>query len=138
MKDSCPFCDFNEDRELKEGKYAFVIFSNPRVMPGHLLVIPKRHMGRLVELSDDERKELLDLVIEFQEKILKRLSKGCDIRQNFRPYVKNSRTHVNHLHFHLHPRNLNDEVHEKANVYNSLYTGLPEEEKEKLFELLKD
>src|SRR3990167_1902367 len=52
--------------------------------------------------------ELLDLLVEFQEKILRKLSKGCDIRQNHKPYVENNRTSVKHFHFHIYPRDLND------------------------------
>lgn len=87
-------------------------------------------------MNEEERKEIIDFVIEFEEKILDKLASGCDIRQNFKPYVKNSRTHVNHLHFHLHPREFKDELHEKADVYrNPLYRDLPEEEKGKLSKL---
>jgi len=125
---------------LKEGRYAYVIFSNPRLMPGHLLVIPKRHIeGRLEELSKEERDEIMDFLLEFQAKILEKLASGCDIRQNYKPYVKNNTTHVNHLHFHLHPREYGDELHEKADTHRKpLYKDLPEEEKERLFSLLVD
>jgi diadenosine tetraphosphate (Ap4A) HIT family hydrolase len=137
MKD-CPFCGFKEDRMLKKGKNAFVIFSNPRLMPGHLLVVSKRHIQRLSQMNKEERKEIIDFVMEFEDKILDKLASGCDIRQNFKPYVKNSRTHVNHLHFHLHPREFKDELHEKADVYrNPLYRDLPEEEKERLSKILE-
>ena len=116
-----------------------MIFSNPRLMPGHLLVIPKRHIeGRLQSLSREEREEIMDFLIEFQTKILEKVSSGCDIRQNYKPYVKNSRTHVNHLHFHLYPREYKDELHEKADIYRKpLYQDLAQEEKERLFRLFR-
>ena len=121
---------------MKEGKHMYVIFSNPRLMPGHLLVISKRHVQRLSHLSEEERKELVDFLIEFEEKILEKLSSGCDIRQHHKPYVENSRTHVNHLHFHLHPREMNDELHEVIDPHSKpLYRDLPDEEKERLFKL---
>src|SRR3989344_8283078 len=115
MNQDCPFCTIatQQDRILKEGAYMYVIFSNPRIMPGHLLVIPKRHVTRLVEMTEEEKKELLDLLIEFEEKIITKLSAGCDIRQNYKPYVDNSRTSVKHFHFHLYPRTLNDEYYQK-------------------------
>ena len=117
----------------------YVIFSNPRIMPGHLLVIPKRHVTRLSEMTKEEKDELLELLIEFEEKILEKLSAGCDIRQNYKPYVQNSRTSVKHFHFHLYPRNLNDELHQVLEpVYKPLYRDLPDEEKEKLFKLLSE
>ena len=86
--------------------------------------------------SKEERDEIMDFIAEFQAIILERLASGCDIRQNYKPYVKNSRTHVNHMHFHLHPREHKDELHEKADVYrNPIYRDLPEEEKERLSHL---
>ena len=117
----------------------YVIFSNPRLMPGHLLVIPKRHVQRLSQLDEEERKELIDFVIEFEEKILEKLSSGCDIRQNYKSYVENSRTHVNHLHFHLHPRDLNDEMHQVLDPRQKpLYRDLSEDEKENMFKLFAE
>ena len=140
MSDSCPFCTTakEEKRMLKDGQYAYVIFSNPRLMPGHLLVIPKRHVeGKLQDLSKEERDEVMDFVTEFQTKILEKLTSGCDIRQNYKPYVENSESHVNHMHFHLHPREHQDELHEKVDTYRKpLYQSLPEDEKERLFQLL--
>ena len=139
--ENCPFCTTarEEDRILKEGEHFYVIFSNPRIMPGHLLVITKRHVQRLSELSDEEKKELLDLIIEFEEKILEKLSVGCDIRQNYKPYVLNNRTSVKHFHFHLYPRDENDEFHKVIDPHHkTLYRDLPDEEKERLFKLLAD
>jgi len=114
----------------------YVILSNPRLMPGHLLVIPKRHVTRLAEFTDAERKELLDLLVEFEEKILQKLSAGCDIGQHYKPYAPNSRTSVKHFHFHMYPRNLNDELHQTIDPHQKpLYRDLPPEEKDKLFKL---
>lgn len=108
-------------------------------MLGHLLVIPKRHVMRLVELTKEERDELSDLLIEFEEKILQKLSAGCDIRQNYKPYVPNSRTSVKHFHFHIYPRDLNDELHQATDPHQEpLYRDLPNEEREQLFKLLSD
>ena len=142
MIDTCPFYTTakKEGRMLKEGQYAYVIFSNPRLMPGHLLVIPKRHIeGKVQDLSKEEREEVMDFLSEFQAKILEKLASGCDIRQNYKPYVENSTTHVNHMHFHLHPREYEDELYEKADIHRKpLYRDLPEEEKERLFQLLSN
>ena len=81
---NCPFCniDKNRDKILYESKHSIVIFSNPRLMIGHLLVIPKRHVEKLYELNMEERNDLFDNVIEFQKRILQNLAGGCDIRQN--------------------------------------------------------
>jgi len=140
MNQGCPFCTIaKEERILKEGEHMRVVFSNPRLMPGHLLVIPKRHVTRLSEMTEEEKKELLDFLIEFEENILEKLSTGCDIRQHFKPYIKNSRTSVKHFHFHLQPRELDDEMHKAIDPpYKPLYQDLPDEEKERLFKLFSE
>ena len=136
--ESCPFCNTHkENRTLKTGNFAHVILSNPRLMPGHLLIVPNRHVVKISELTKEEQSEIFDLLVEFESKILEKLSPGCDIRQNFKPYVENSRTHVDHVHFHLLPRYLKDELYEKAEQYKKpLYQDLTSEEKEKLTSLL--
>ena len=129
--EDCPFCKIaEENRTLKEGKFVYVVLSNPRLMAGHLLVIPKRHVYALTDLTKEEKEEIFEMLVEFQGKIISKLSEGCDIRLNYKPYVKNSRTHVSHMHFHLLPRYFQDELQEKAEKFkDSLYKELTNEEK---------
>ena len=136
--ETCPFCQISkENRVIKQGNLAYVILSNPRLMPGHLLVIPKRHLAKISELSKEETEEIFSLLAEFQEKILAKISSGCDIRQNFKPYVKSSRLSVDHLHFHLLPRNFKDELYEKVEKHKEpLFQELPGKEKEEISALL--
>jgi diadenosine tetraphosphate (Ap4A) HIT family hydrolase len=138
MKDICPFCDISkEEIVLKESAHAFVILSNPRVMEGHLLVIPKRHVLNINKLRKEEWQEITDLLVEFENKILEKLSSGCDIRQHFKPFAKGTGTHVDHLHFHLFPRNLNDQLYRKAEKFKGkIYKSLSKKEKDKLSKLL--
>jgi len=142
MNNDCPFCGSTkkENRVLKEGDYAYVIFSDPRLMPGHLLIIPKRHIdGRIGGLTREERDEIFDLLAEFQKKILEKIAHRCDIRQKFKPYVKESKTHVDHMHWHLYRREFKDPLYEKADIgYESLYEDLAEEEKERIMRLLQN
>lgn len=127
---ACPFCEINNERTriIKSKKHVFVVLSNPRLMPGHLLIISKRHVEKISELDDNEKKELFDTIIEFQEKILSKLSMGCDIRQNYRPFLKQNNLKINHLHMHLLPRTFRDELYLKSQVF----------EKEIFKELSKD
>lgn len=130
----CPFCQIaagNDPRGiLKQGKYTIVVLSNPRLIPGHTLVIPKRHVFRLSELMEEERKELMDTVIYFQEKILSTFAKGCDITQHYRPFIKDGWTKVSHLHLHLRPRELEDELYQKVQQFEKqMWQALPEEER---------
>jgi len=134
----CPFCQINKTRNkiLKEGKNTIVIFSNPRLMRGHLLVIPKRHVKKLSELSQEEQKELFDTAIEFQEKILQKLASGCDIRQHYRPFIKQNNLKINHLHIHLQPRELNDELYQKSQKYHrDIFKSLENQEVKEITQL---
>lgn len=103
--------------------------SNPKLMPGHLLVIPKRHVEKLSELKQEEKKELIALVIKYQELVLAKMAAGCDIRQNHRPFIKEGHIKVNHLHIHLLPRKLDDELHKKSMIYEKeIFKDLTPEE----------
>lgn len=107
-------------------------------MPGHLLVIPVRHVEKLIDLSWDEKKELFQLVEEYEEKILKNIAKGCDIRQNYRPFIPQSRTKVNHLHIHLLPREFQDSFyHDVSQFEHAVFRSLEEKEVEEYRNLLK-
>ena len=135
----CPFCSINDEktRILKEYKYVRVIFSNPRLMPGHLLVIPKRHVEKISELNEKERKELFDVMIKYQEKILKHFS-GCDIRQNNRSFQKQGTLKVNHLHIHLQPRKFKDELYYQCQKYETkIFKKLSENELKKYSKILR-
>lgn len=137
----CPFCSIlskEKSRLIREADHTFVIFSNPRLMKGHLLVIPKRHVLKLAALSAEEKRELFETVIEFQEKILAKLSAGCDIRQNCRPFTAQSDVKVDHLHFHLQPRELRDELYEKCQIHEKDIFHQVAEIETALFDLLKD
>jgi len=92
----------------------------------------KRHTPRILGL-----KEKNGTVIEYQEKILKNIAPGCDIRQHYRPFLKQSELKVNHLHIHLQPRELDDELYRKCQIYHKdVFKELTEEEINKIFKLL--
>src|SRR3989344_1115611 len=102
----CAFCKIathEKERTLRETEHVFAVLSNPRLMPGHTLVVPKRHVLKIAELGDQERKELFDMLVILEEKILTVFASGCDIRQHYRPFVAQDGYYkMNHLHFHLH------------------------------------
>jgi ATP adenylyltransferase len=137
---NCPFCiiSLEKSKIIKEKNYTRVVFSNPRLTPGHLLVISKRHVEKISELNKEEQKELLETVIEFQEKILKKVAKGCDIRQNYRPFQREDKLKIHHLHVHLQPRELFDELYKKCQIFEKdIFKELTEEEITKLIKIFK-
>lgn len=76
----CPFCNINEEKTkiISEGKYTFIVLSNPRLMKGHMLIIPKRHVENITELSVEEKKELFDELYQkcqiFERNVFKELT----------------------------------------------------------------
>jgi ATP adenylyltransferase len=136
----CPFCDRADEKHriLVEKEYCYVMLSNPRLMPGHLLVIPKRHVEKPSEMGEAERREVFDTVIEFQDKITARYATGCDVRQNYRPFLKESAVKVDHVHYHLLPREFEDEMYRKTqNATHELFSPLTEEEGGRFKDLYK-
>lgn len=79
---------------------------------------------------------MFKVVIEFEEKILEKFSSGCDIRSNYRPFMKQNWVKVDHLHFHLQPRELEDELYQKVQKYEKgVWRELSEAEKDKFTKL---
>jgi len=134
----CSFCQKEiGQRALWRGKYCQVIFSNPRLMPGHLLVISERHVESLAELNEKERIEIFAALATWQERITQKIAGGCDIRQNYRPFQAESNLKKHHLHFHLQPRALFDQLYQKSQIHETeLFQPLSREEQQKLTKLL--
>ena len=118
MKDNCVFCkiDNEKTRVIDESKNTITILSNPALVKAHCLVIPKRHIEKISELTKEEIVEIFDKMIRVQEKLLRKFS-GCDIRQNYSPFMFQGKLKVNHLHFHLQPREFEDELYKKSQIY---------------------
>jgi len=63
----CVFCDHLAEGDdeasyiLHRGSHAFVVLNAFPYNTGHLMVAPLRHAGDLVELTDEERSDLIDL-----------------------------------------------------------------------------
>ncbi len=116
----CPFCNLTEEKDhiIKTTEYSIALLSNPRLMEGHSLVIPKRHAEKLADLAKEELDDLMQLVIATEENILK-TAPGCDIRQNYRPFQAASNLKVHHLHIHLQPRSLNDDLYQRCQKFET-------------------
>lgn len=126
----CPFCNL-KDRMLRDNEYAQLFLSNPRKTPGHFLVTPKRHIEQPWDMSERELKDIFELVFFTQKRLTESgFSEGCDVRQNYRPFMKQGRVKVDHVHYHIIPRNWQDEIYEKAErYYTEMFIDLPEDER---------
>jgi diadenosine tetraphosphate (Ap4A) HIT family hydrolase len=137
----CPFCSIDTRKTIVVHKKqkVYIALSNPRLVPGHLLVIPHRHVERLSELTSDERQELWETVVEYQDRVLSGVSTGCDVRQNYRPFQRQGRIKVNHLHVHVIPREFKDEIYRVTQIFETeLFKDLTRSEIEKVLPLLKE
>lgn len=134
----CPFCNIDKEktRIIKKSNSYYITLSNPRLIPGHLLVIPHRHVEKPSQLNPRERREIFNAIVDLEEQVLQKLSTGCDIRTNYRPFLKQGRVKVDHLHFHLQPREFEDELYQKSQKYEyDLWKDLSDEEREKFVKL---
>jgi histidine triad (HIT) family protein len=136
----CVFCDAGpnaKDVVLADLPATTVVFSDPRLVPGHLLIIPKRHVISLVDLTTAERAEAFDTAIEFQQRIILRIAPGCDIRQHDRPFLGQSILKIDHVHLHLLPRWQNDELYLNCQKHEvNLFTHPSQDEVTSCFEKL--
>ena len=63
--DGCVFCKCSircDEYILFEGKTAYVMMNRYPYVNGHLMIIPQRHTGMIEELTQEERKEMFDLL----------------------------------------------------------------------------
>lgn len=104
----CLFCDddfFNEDNLIFENKFWRVIYDSFPVSNGHVLIIPKRHIESIFNLSF----EMLSLfnVIKMVKKFLddKFHPDGYNIGIN--DGIASGQT-IKHMHIHMIPRYNND------------------------------
>ena len=133
----CPFCNPKE-RVLKDNALAQVVLSNPRKVPGHFLVMSKRHVEKPWELTNDELAAIFELIFFVEQRIIGKLGEGCDVRQNYRPFMSQSRLKVDHIHFHVYPRSLHDYLYKASEIYETdLFVDLDDLEQNEVAKLLK-
>jgi diadenosine tetraphosphate (Ap4A) HIT family hydrolase len=57
---SCPFCDAGE--AVLSNALAYARFDSSPVNPGHLLILPRRHIAGFFDTNADERAALIELL----------------------------------------------------------------------------
>jgi diadenosine tetraphosphate (Ap4A) HIT family hydrolase len=133
----CRFCKPTEE-VLKENTHAQIILSNPHKVPGHFLVIPKRHIEKPWDLTENELKDIFELIFFVEQKVIGKLGDGCDIRQNYRPFLEENQLKVDHIHFHVIPRSLDDYIYSISERYETdLFAQLDDAERKAVAKLLK-
>lgn len=127
------------ERVLKSNKTAQAFLSNPRKVPGHFLVTPKRHIEKPWELTAEELQDVFELIFFVEQKLIGKVGDGVDIRQNYRPFMQQGKLKVNHLHFHLIPRYLEDYLYKVSEQFETdLFIPLDAGEAKDVAKLLDD
>lgn len=125
----CAFCDSNviEKQHFFETDNEWVIQNIIPIVPGHVLVIPKKHVSSIQELSSDEIRSLFSTVKIVSQKI-KQYYGGTGFNVAFNDGSDAGQT-VPHLHVHILSRKPNDMNPDPRNLYYRI-----EKERHKLTE----
>jgi diadenosine tetraphosphate (Ap4A) HIT family hydrolase len=135
-RSQCPFCNL-KSRVLKSNGTAQLLLSNPRKVKGHLLAMPKRHIEKPWQLTEVELQDIFRLIFFVERRIIGKLGDGCDIRQHYRPFMTQSKLKVDHVHFHIIPRSLKDDIYQRVEKRDTdLFERLDDNEAEEVAGLL--
>lgn len=66
----CPFCSLGPVSIILANDHAAAIYDGFPLSPGHMLIIPKRHIASLFEANIEERTALFDLLAKARELLL--------------------------------------------------------------------
>jgi diadenosine tetraphosphate (Ap4A) HIT family hydrolase len=114
MTSPCPFCRLPAGRQLLANDRAIAIRDGFPVSPGHTLVVPRRHVGSFFEVTDEERSDLLELLMQARQDLEREFSPaGYNVGINDGRAAGQT---VPHLHIHLIPRYLGDREDPRGGV----------------------
>jgi diadenosine tetraphosphate (Ap4A) HIT family hydrolase len=122
---NCPFCNptILNAQTFYEDDLTLGLCTNRPKMPGHCLVIPKRHVERFEDLTDEESVQIC--------RVLKKVDRAVSKTFNTSSYLllqKNGRESaqtVPHVHFHYIPRKAGDYIGLGYLIKSSIIDLLP-------------
>lgn len=110
----CPFCSLVPTSITLVNDHAAAIYDGFPLSPGHMLIIPKRHIASLFEARNEERAALFDLLAEARGLLLEEYDPdGFNIGINDGDAAGQT---VMHLHIHLIPRYKGDKADPRGGV----------------------
>lgn len=138
LKDVCVFCKIEPADRIICSEDLFVsLLSDPRLKKGHVLVVPRRHVEVPTDLSNNELAAIYSEIKRLQKRLLNAFAEGCDVWQKYQPFVPEGGIKVNHIHFHVLPRDFEDGLFispEEGQL--NLFKPLDESERRELVSLL--
>jgi diadenosine tetraphosphate (Ap4A) HIT family hydrolase len=104
-----------------------------------VLVMPKRHIEKLWELTREELQACFELIYLIEKCFLGKLGDGFDVRQSFWPFREQGNLKAKHILFHVIPRSENDYLFQIAEGQNpeDLYAQLDDVEGDAVARLLR-
>jgi histidine triad (HIT) family protein len=108
--EECPFCqrEVLEKQAFYEDDLVLALYSHKPIVPGHCMIIPKRHVERFEKLYDDELIRIKEVIGEVH-----RAAQTLYKAKDYFLLEKNGKTagqSVPHVHFHYFPRNEEERV----------------------------
>jgi diadenosine tetraphosphate (Ap4A) HIT family hydrolase len=111
---TCAFCAPDRSRVLHEDTRVYVLEDGFPVSPGHVLIIPRRHVASFFEATRDERDALFGALDVARSLVCeKHRPSGWNIGINDGPAGGQT---IPHLHIHLIPRYAGDQPDPRGGV----------------------
>ncbi len=106
---ACPFCTSSilDHQKFYEDDLVIALYTHKPVLPGHCLIIPKRHLERFELLSDPECAQICQTIKKVDQAVRKVFGTSAYLilQKNGREVGQS----VPHIHFHYIPRKANDD-----------------------------
>ncbi len=97
----CPFCELEKDEIIKQNKFTILTLAKAPYTKDHLLVLPKKHVLRLGDLSKQEKNAIEELLYYGLKKLHKKYKNVSILyREGNNKQVGKS---ISHLHYHIIP-----------------------------------
>lgn len=121
MDRSCVYCTVPDIRKrmVAENRLAWAFPTNIPIVPGHILVVPKRCVATYEKMTDAERKALFSLATKLKNSLKKVFkAEGYNVAWNEGELAGQS---IPHFHLHILPRKVGDEGITKYEPRKFLY-----------------
>ncbi|HWI60035.1 MAG TPA: HIT family protein [Bacillota bacterium] len=106
MVQDCPFCSPPAEQIVLSNACCYARYDRYPVSPGHLLIIPFRHVADFFNLTEEERKAAFELLWQAKAKLESELHPdGFNVGVNVGETAGQT---VMHVHIHLIPRYVGD------------------------------
>ena len=110
----CPFCHLEKSRIRMESEFAVALLDGFPVTQGHTLIVPKRHVASLFELSEEEQAAIWNLVAQVHVSLVAELRPdGFNVGLNDGTAAGQT---VMHAHIHIIPRRKGDTADPRGGV----------------------